>query len=58
MCDNVLVLVESCLLTTKASSSGSHRGHGKAEETDERERRAAVTCAAFMVAVWLLGTSQ
>lgn len=41
---------ESCLMT-RASSSGSHSGQAYAETTGARERRVAVKCAAFMVAV-------
>lgn len=34
----------------RESSSGSHLGHGKAEEIVVRERMAAVTCKTFMIA--------
>lgn len=55
LCDDILLLVESesALLTTKASSSGIHRGHGNAEEIVVSDKRTAVACEAFMIAGFL-----
>lgn len=49
LCDNILLLVESCLRTIRASISGSHFGQGKAEARGVIERRRVVTCDGFMM---------